>query len=178
MSETWKYLISDYFTSRWANTGTNVYLVDMSEPRIGIYCPHETGSFLFGTFEVSPVNLEQKNQIYWGFWSHYVDANGIKFGLRDRFARTQEIIDDAPFSFEQNKRDTLAAIESGDDALIERAAHQADRYFADLRTRISFKCRVCGDRFVVRSDKINEPLSTAWRGGIRELTLSQLRRIV
>ncbi len=123
--------------------------------------------------------MEQRNELNWAFSSKYMDSRGNLFQLRTRKAADrQTIVDDAPADYDQLSNEVQAAMFGGDWSALAKAQAEMDHYNATARGRTKFTCNTCGDSMIVRSETVQQPLTTAYRGGVRELTLKQLRRVL
>ena len=177
MNDGWT-VVPDYFLSKWHNRAVTIYSDEEDWPRIGIYCPHDPHPFLIGSLTVSPMVLEERGTIYWSPENTWTDSNGIRFTLRARLsAQQQNLLDDTPRSKSELGNRLRAALHEQDQEKIALASAELDRFDSDTRGRIELACKTCGDSLRYRSQTFQAALSKAYAGGIRELTLEQLRRV-
>lgn len=163
----WNYRVPKFAGSPWEQQGAELggsMPKDMDVPTIGVYCPHETPhDWLLGSFSISPTVAEQRGEMLWGWHREYLTGAGEFIRLsrqRQDSSGTQLIVDDAP----ANRKEVNAEVAEAQGHIV--------------RQRIPMRCGVCGLARVLRSDRVQEILTTLWKFGIREISLDALGKRV
>ena len=197
MPGTWAYLIAtiaDAPPALHSNTVT-----DLEIPHLGIFCPHDEGPWLVGTFRISGAVMEQKNELFWTWDGVYLTGAGDVLRLPDRQGPwRQTILDNAPHDPEALRREHLANTqrmmatpqEKWAEAELERyestghfltpeqrdLMEREDYANGQMRARYVLKCPMCQPavQHVFRSDRCQRVVSTFVTTGWREIPLAVL----